>query len=172
MPELPRATSRPSRPRSVAPCLAVAAALIVTASGAGPVGATDVLLGGPVASPTRGDVPKGGGDPSDAQATGRLIVSYRAGVTQEQRGRIRAAEGLRRIADVALPNTELVEPAAGGAAAAIAATAKHPDVAYVEPEYRRAHWPGRPASRCSASSGRCGTRARSSTASAACRTST
>ena len=142
MPELPRATSRPSRPRPIAPCLAVVAALIVTGSLATPVAATDVLVGEPVASPTRGDVPKGGGDPADAQATGRLIVSYRAGVTHDERGRIRAAEGLRRVADIALPNTELVEPAAGGTAAAMAAIAKHPDVAFVEPEYRRTHLAG------------------------------
>ena len=104
--------------------------------------ANDGFLDGPVPVPLRGGGVKGDGTPSDPQPTGRLIVRYRDGVTELQRGRIRAADRLEFATSVALPNTEVVVPVAGGVSQALAQLEGRSDVLYVEPEYRRTHMAG------------------------------
>ncbi|HUH16892.1 MAG TPA: cell wall-binding repeat-containing protein [Methylomirabilota bacterium] len=85
---------------------------------------------------TSGGEPKGSGTPGQPELTGRLIVRYADGVTDAQRGRLRAAARLDFVSDVALPNTELVEPAAGGLSVALMSLGRDADVLWVQPEQR------------------------------------
>jgi len=91
----------------------------------------------PAPFPVRDGGIKGDGTPPGPQPTGRLIIRYRDGVTDAQRGRIRAVDRLEFVSSVALPNTELVVPSEGGVAQAVAQVGRRADVLSVEPEYRR-----------------------------------
>lgn len=84
---------------------------------------------------------KGSGQPIEPEPTGRLIVRYAEGTAEADRGRVRASAGLELVGEVALPNTELVQPN-GAVAQAITRLGAHPAIEFVEPEYRRARAAG------------------------------
>src|SRR5688500_9145555 len=121
--------------------IAMSGLLALTAALPGSVAAADELLG-PAPSPTRSGEPKGSGEPLASQPTGRLIVTYRSGVSAERRATIRDAEGIDLVSPVALPNAELVAPRGAPAAAAITRLGRQADVLSVEPEYRRSRFAG------------------------------
>ena len=77
------------------------------------VAASERTLGGLAPSPTRSGEPKGSGVAPQTETTGRLVVRYADGVTDDQRSKLRAANGLELASAVALPRTEVVIPAAG-----------------------------------------------------------
>ena len=138
MPELrPVSTSR----RAVLFSGLMATLLAITSISPAPTAAADELRG-PAPSPTRSGEPKGGGTPPESEPTGRLIVTYRDGVSQADRGKVRAAEALQLVSSVALPNAELVATAVGGVGPALAALERRADVVSVEPEYRRTRLAG------------------------------
>jgi subtilisin family serine protease len=133
----------PAMPRRGVLLSAVMAALLAIGSAASPgsTAATDELRG-PAPSPSRSGEPKGGGIAPEAQPTGRLIVTYRAGAAASEREAIRESERLELISSVALPDTELLAPPAGGLTRATIALQRRADVVSVEPEYRRTHQAG------------------------------
>ena len=69
-------------------------------------------------------------------------MRYRDGVTDAQRERIRTTDRLEFVSTVALPNTEVVTPPAGGVSQTLAQLGRRADVLYVEPEYRRTQLAG------------------------------
>lgn len=103
--------------------------------------ASDGFLDGPAPFPVRGGGTKGDGTPPDPMPTGRLLVRYRDGVAEGEKGRLRAAERVELVSSLPVPNTEVVLPAAD-ASQAIAQLERRPEVEYVEPEYRRTHMAG------------------------------
>ncbi len=135
---MPASCVSSSRPRAMAVSLLLTGLLTVSGSWPAPSAAAEPDLTGPAPMPTRNGVPKGEGQPAPSDPTGRLFVTYRADSSPEQRRAVRAAERLELVADVPLPDTELVKPAAGlGTMAAAAALEHRPEVASVEREYRR-----------------------------------
>jgi len=92
-------------------------------------------------SPTRSGDVKGTGGPAESQPTGRLIVRYAEGTSEAGRERVRESAGLELVADVALSDTELVEPS-GAVAQAITRLDAQAAIEFVEPEYRRAQATG------------------------------
>ena len=136
---MPASCVSSSRPRATAVSLLLTGLLIVSGSWPAPSAAAEPDLTGPAPMPTRSGVPKGEGQPAPSDPTGRLFVTYRPGSSPDQRRAVRATERLELVADVPLPDTELVKPAGGlGALAAAATSLEHrPEVASVEREYRR-----------------------------------
>ena len=128
-------------PRRSAVRLALAVSLLVTAAAA-PVHAADPIATSPVPSPTRGHEAKGAGTAPASQPTGRLIIGYHLGVGEADRQRLRRSEGLELVDSVPTLRLELVEASGGGLSQAIERLAGRRDVAFVEPEYRRAHLAG------------------------------
>ena len=123
--------------RSASISLLIAVALVTWPSAAAPAAATDELdWSRPAPSPTRSGEVKGSGQPVDAQPTGRLIVQYEEGTSDAAREELRESAGLELVTDVALADTELVDPA-GTVALAIAQLDARAAIASVEPEYRR-----------------------------------
>ena len=116
--------------------------LLLSSLGAAPTLAADSLTTGPVASPVRSGPAKGSGAAPESQPTGRLIVRYRAGLSQADHQRIRDAEGLRLVTSVPSLDLELVQPGSQGASGAIQRMAGRNDIVFVEPEYRRSHLAG------------------------------
>ena len=115
----------------------MAAILVGTLVPAHDAAANDGFLDGPALFPVRGGGGKGDGTARDPEPTGRLIIRYRDGVTDAGRQRARAAHGLALASTIPLPNTEVVVPGGAGAVQAMSALARHPDVLWVEQEYRR-----------------------------------
>jgi subtilisin family serine protease len=117
----------------------VAISLLAWPAAATPAAATDLDWSKPPPSPARGGGLKdpGPGEAAPAEPTGRLIVRFRAGTSTAARDQARREAGLTHVADVALPNSELVEPAAGGLRQAMARLDADAAVELVEPEYRR-----------------------------------
>ncbi len=136
---MPASCVSSSRPRATAVSLLLTGLLIASGSWPAPSAAAEPDLTGPAPMPTRSGVPKGEGQPAPSDPTGRLFVTYRPGSSPDQRRAVRATERLELVADVPLPDTELVKPAGGlGALAAAATSLEHrPEVASVEREYRR-----------------------------------
>jgi len=122
--------------------LLLAAVVALTSAAAGPARAADPVLDGPVPSPTRFGAAKGTGVAVDSQPTGRLIIRYRAGLSQTDHQRIRDAEGLGLVTAVPSLDLELVQPGSQGAAGAIQRLGGRRDIVFVEPEYRRSHLAG------------------------------
>jgi subtilisin family serine protease len=116
--------------------LLMAASLLATIGPSPAAAAGPSVLKEPAPSPTRGPDPKGTGTPAASQPTGRLIVRYRAGSSDAARQRVRATIGATFVSRVALADTELLDPMST-VAAAVAATARQPEVVSAEPEYRR-----------------------------------
>ncbi|MEA2650485.1 MAG: hypothetical protein QOI85_206, partial [Chloroflexota bacterium] len=118
----------------------LAVSLLAWPPAATPTAATDVDWSKPVPSPARGGGLKdhGPGKAAPAEPTGRLIVRFRAGTSIATRDQARREAGLTHVADVALPNSELVEPSAGGLRQAMVRLDADAAVELVEPEYRRA----------------------------------
>ena len=81
-----------------------------------PAAATYLDWSKAVPAPARGGGLKdpGPGDAAPAEPTGRLIVRFRAGTSTASRDQPRSEAGLTYVADVALLNAELAEPAAAG----------------------------------------------------------
>jgi subtilisin family serine protease/putative cell wall-binding protein len=123
--------------RALRPGVIALLALVLAAGSVVPGSAlaSEPPLGGPAPSPTRGGAAKGSGVAPEAEATGRLIVRYAEGVSEAERGRLRAANGLELASSVALPRTEVVTPVAG-LVQAVAALGRRPEIAWVQPEQR------------------------------------
>lgn len=137
----PRPSSPRRRLRRLAPVF-LAALLFTTTVPMRQAAANEPQFDRPAPRPVRDSGDKVERAPNDPQPTGRLIVRYRDGVTETQRGRIRAADRLEFVSTVALPNTEVVTPSAGGTSQALAQLGRHADVLSVEPEYRRTQLAG------------------------------
>ena len=117
--------------------LVVAIALSLFPPAASPTAALDVALdrAAPVATHDGGTKqPTAGGESPDL--TGRVIVRYRDGATEADRGRARAAGALRLVEDLAFSNAELLEPTGGVVAQAIGRVVAHPAVLSATPEHR------------------------------------
>ena len=105
--------------------------------------ATPAAASGPLIDTERPAPPTRGGEHGHAAAerpaslpTGRLIVTYRTGTTDRARGVARTTAAVSRVANVALPDHELVAPR-GDLERALRALKARPEVASVEREYRR-----------------------------------
>lgn len=131
---LSQSRSRVCAPRTtVAPLVAV---LVLTLIAATPAGASGPMIEQRAPLPSRGTQATNGPAEHHSLPTGRLIVTYRAAAATQDRHAARASARATLVTPVALPHVELVQPS-GDIGDAMAELRSRPEVASVEPEYRR-----------------------------------